>query len=249
MINIFEIRFQINKNNSRSFAFMSLRSFVHSNLLSLVLLQSFKPLSDSFTLNSFLSGSCRRSRSKLLHSSASRTDLKRNISNGSKKSMSSSGRFRKEIGSNLSQQIGLLSLYSASFAHPALSLNESVSVKGNRFNSGKVPLIVVVGNKEDLCGSSSHSFYKSGQVQAVDKSCFVDAARPLYAQRKTSLVNAEQSVRKNLKCQYYKCSVKLDWNVTAIVTDILRSIFAPETQKNGRFKRPALDLNNFLICK
>ena len=209
------------------------------------LFQSFNPLNDTFLPTQY--GITPRTRPKLINVS-SRSELRVNVANGSRRVTSSSGRVKREVVPNTTQQIGLLSLHSASFAYPSLPMCETSSAKGKLFTPLKTPLIVVVGNKEDLCG---HSFYphSSQAFGSTDSDCYVENSRQFHCQRQVEVTNANQLAKKYWKCLHYSCSVKLDWNVTTIVAEILRFLFSPETQKTGRFKKSAMGLKSFPLCK
>ena len=142
-----------------------------------------------------------------------------------------------ECHATLPHHIGLLSLYSASFAHPALQLGDHGSMKTQL--TSKIPVMIIAGNKEDLCSTiNSHVDHRDQNIQ--DNASPADFTEPLPAcyQRKVSHLKTTQLVKKSWKCSHFNCSVKLNWNVSDIVVEILRSLLARETQKYCRFKTP-----------
>ena len=201
--------------------------------------QAFSPFKEGIASSS-ITTTLRRTRPKLLRQSSSRSDQKSEnkeqrtfFSSGSRRIFSSSSsRSLKDKTSNLTQQIGIISLHSASFAHPALPLIEPGITKGRLSTSTKPPLIVVVGNKQDLCGFNFESF-DYGPCSTPNNISVVNMAQ-FFQQQIQSVSNV---ARKFWRCQHFNCSVKLDWNVTAIVNEVLRSLLVSEPPKRNCFKK------------
>ena len=128
--------------------------------------------------------------------------------------------------------MGLTGLYSASLAHPSIQLDRLSSVF-------KPPPIFVVGNKEDLC-----------HVCRVEKS-FLDKTskpfEPLQFERQVLSPRAFQ-LNKLWKTRHFECSVKQDWNVKAVVREILGELLKSETRKSTRFKKSFDNFKKSVSC-